>query len=448
MKSSEEYKFNEERQNSKGQKFYIGVLVLVAVSIVLFVVQGMYFDSTGKIETEFAINSTHKDVLSTEGFAVRDEIRLVDGKNTAVLYKNSDRIYVPVVSDSVNVAINDVIAVSFSDEMQADAYLEIQQLKKKKDYLQHLKSKEDLNRINVIYLNSQIYSTVQNYSEILSSGNYQSLSQVSDSFVESLTSKQIATGQKYDFDSIINSYNEKIASLDASISSEEYVRSPFAGYFISEVDGYESTKSYDDVKDKIFDALETSTLISAQAQTHENAYGKIIGQHVWYLFIDIPLKDANILKTGKAVTVDFPERALYDVPMTVYSVSDSKDGKITVALKCKYLNEQLAVLRKEQINITIEKYNGFRISSEALVKNDEGIEGVYVLAGNVAKFTPVNVLYYGENFIIANKYIVYRTDKKGNKIIDEEQTARYREIKAYDRVIVKGNNIEDGKVID
>ena len=434
-------------KSNKGQKFYIAVLVLVAVSIALFVVQGMYFDSTGKIETEYAIDSTHKDVLSAEGFAVRDEIRLVDGKNTAVLYKNTDKIYVPVVSDSVNVAIDDAIAVSFNDEMQADAYLEIQQLKKKKDYMQHLKSKENLNRINVIYLNSQIYSDVQKYSEVLSSGNFNELSSVSDGFVESLTSKQIATGQKYDFTAIIDAYDEKITSLEASIKSSEIVRSPFAGYFISEVDGYESVKSYDDVKDKKIDSLETEKLLKSEGSTHENAYGKIIGQHIWYLFIDIPLKDANIVRNGKAVTVDFPERALYDIPMTVYSVSDSKDEKITVVLQCKYLNEQLAVLRKEKINITVEKYHGFRISSEALTKNEEGIEGVYVLAGNVARFTPVNVMYYGENFIMASKYKVYRTDKKGNKVVDEEATAKYPEIKAYDKVIVKGNNLEDGKVI-
>lgn len=432
---------------NKGQKFYIAVLILVAASIVLFVVQGIYFDSTGNIETEFAIESTHKDVLSTEGFAVRDEIRLVDGKNIAVLYKNSDKIYVPVVSDSVNVAINDTIAVCFDDELQADSYLEIQQLKKKKDYLQHLKSKADLNRINVIYLNSQIYSCVQNYSKLLSSGNLSGLSGVRDGFVENITSKQIATGQSYDFASIIDSYNEKITTLEAGIKSSTYVRSPFAGYFISEVDGYEDTKSYQDVKEKEFSALETAGLLAADPTSHENAYGKIIGQHVWYLFIDIPLKDANILRTGKAVTIDFPDRAIYDIPMTVHSVSDSKDGKITVALKCKYLNEQLAVLRKEQINITIEKYTGFRISDEALVKNEEGIEGVYILAGNVARFTPVNVLYYGENFIIADKYKAYTVDKDGNKIVDEEKTASYREISAYDRVIVKGNNIEDGKVI-
>lgn len=434
-------------KSNKGQKFYIAVLVLVAVSIALFVVQGMYFDSTGKIETEYAINSTHKDVLSAEGFAVRDEIRLVDGKNTAVLYKSSDKIYVPVVSDSVNVAIDDAIAVSFDDEMQADAYLEIQQLKKKKEYMQHLKSKENLNRINVIYLNSQIYSDVQKYSEVLSSGDLNALSLAGESFVESLTSKQIATGQKYDFDAIIDAYSEKITSLEASIKSSETVRSPFAGYFISEVDGFESVKSYDDTKDKKFDALDTDKLLKSESSTHDNAYGKIIGQHIWYLFIDIPLKDANIVRKGKAVTVDFPERALYDIPMTVYSVSDSKDEKITVILQCKYLNEQLAVLRKEKINITVEKYNGFRISNEALTKNSDGIEGVYVLAGNVAKFTPVNVLYYGENFIIANKYKVYRTDKNGNKVVDEDATAKYSEIKAYDKVIVKGNNLEDGKVI-
>lgn len=434
-------------KDGKGRKFSAIVLIIVAVSIGLYIMQSMYFDRTGKIETEYALLSTQKEVLSADGFAVRDESRLVDGKNTTILYKNADKVYVPVVSDSVNVAINDIIAVSFDNENQADTYLKAQELKDKKSNLEHLQSQKSLGRVNVIYLNSQLYSTAQAYSEVLSNGNLAELSEIMRTFAETATSKQIATGESFDFTALIESYEDEIKSLEASLPTKKYVRSPFAGYFVSEADGFESTKSYDDVENKNIENRETQKLIASSAEIQENAYGKIIGQHTWYLLFDVSIEDATIIKTGKSVTVDFPERSIYDVPMSVYDVSELKDDMITVTLKCKYLNEQLSVLRKEKLSITIEEYEGFRISSEALTKNEEGIDGVFVRAGNVAKFTPINILYYGDDYVIAGKYVAYKTDDEGNKEIDEEKTAEYREIKAYDSIIVKGTNITDGKVL-
>ncbi|MBQ8503751.1 MAG: hypothetical protein IJ491_05685 [Clostridia bacterium] len=434
-------------KEGKGQKFSVAVLIIVAVSIVLYMVQSAYFSRTGKIETEYALKSTQKEVLSVEGFAVRDESRIVDGKNTSILYKNSNKVYVPVVSDSVNVAINDVIAVAFENENQADSYLEMRELEEKKSNLTQLQAQKDLSRINVIYLNSQIYSAAQSYAGAIADGDFSALSEAMDEFRENVTSKQIATGESIDFSSMIESYNSKITSLETGLSAMDYVRSPFAGYFVSEVDGYENAKAYDDIVQKKVQSLEAERLINSQSETYENAYGKIIGQHTWYLLFDVSIEDATIIKTGKSVKVDFPERSIYEVPMTVYDVSDLKDGMITVTLKCKYLNERLAVLRKEKLSITIEEYEGFRINSAALLKNEEGIDGVYVLSGSFAKFTPINILYYGDGFVIAEKYVAYTTDKDGNKIIDEKKTASYRELEAYDSIIVKGTNITDGKII-
>ncbi len=435
-------------KENKGQKFSVAVLIIVAVSIILYIVQGIYFDSAGKIETEYALKSSEKKILSVDGFAVRDEGRMVDGKNTAILYKNTNKVYVPAVSDSENVAKDDIIAVAFKDELQANAYLEAQQLREKKMDLEHMQSQKDMSRINVIYLNSKVYSTAHNYAGTLLDKDFSGLSAAIDDLSDVITSKQIATGKELDFTSSIKSYDAQITSLEKGYSNAYYVKSPLAGYFVSDVDGYENIVSYDDVASKKAEKISAKKLLSAEQKVYENSFGKIIGQHTWYLVFDVSIDDATIIKTGKTVTVDFPERSIQGIPMTVHYVSPMKDNMITVTLKCKYLNEQLAVLRKEKMSITIEEYEGFRISSKALFQNEEGIEGVYVLSGNVAKFTPLNILLYGDGFVIAEKYTAYKTDKDGKSIVDDEKTALYREIKAYDRVIVKGNNITDGKIID
>lgn len=434
-------------KSDKSKKFSAAVLVFVAVCLLLYIVQAMYFEKTAIVEIEYAYSDVEEEIINAEGFAVRDEYRDENGVNSSILYKNSNRVYVPIIPDSANVGVNDNIAVSFEGESQADTYLKIRELEEKKESFSNMKSYEALSKIDISYLNSQVYKSVQDYCELLSEGSYGLLDDKIDSFCGYMTSKQIATGNSYDFSGMIAECEEKIKNLTSSVGSKEYITSPYAGYFVSSVDGYEQTKLYSDVKNKNTEPNEAAVLLKSNPSVIENAYGKIIAQHTWYLIFDVSIERAASIKTGKTVYVDFPERGIENIPMSVYHVSEMQDGSVTVTLKCKYLNEELAVLRKEKISISVAKYEGIKISNEALIKNEEGIDGVYVLAGNVARFTPIHILYYGTDFVIAEKYTAYKTDKDGNSVVDEEKTSSYRELSVYDSIIVKGTNITDGKVI-
>ena len=431
----------------KQKKAAIRMLIAAVVVIALYILQGMYADKTGKIETEYALKYTQEETLVVEGVAVRDENRTVKGKNTSVLLKNDNLVYVPAVSDGESVAVNDVIAVTFSDESQADDYTKIQQLKQNIAELRQLSYEDSIKGVNVTFLNSQIYSSVTDYVDIINSGNLSKLSDYSSAFTRNVTTKQIATGNDFDVSSKIKEYESEIAALQAGLSVHNEVKSPYAGYFVSGIDGYESVKSYEDVKQGKINCLEGEKLLQAKGEIDQNAYGKIIGQHTWYLIFDVSVKDASIVKTGAEVLVDFPQHGIHDVSMTVHYATEPENNKISVALKCTTLNEDLVNLRKEKIEITLTEHEGYRISSDALVQNNEGIKGVYVLQGNIVRFTPINIVYYGDGYVIAQKYIAYKKDKKGNEIVDEEKTAQYRELKSYDNIIVKGTNLEDGIVI-
>lgn len=436
-------KSNQEKQ----KKVALGMLIAAAVIVVLYIVQGAYSRNTGRVETEYALKYVQQEKLVVDGFAVRDENHIKGGKNISVLVKNNNQVYVPAVSDGESVAVNDVIAVTFPDEQQADDYTKIQQLKGKIDELKQLSYEDSIKGVNVTFLNSRIYSSVTDYVEIINSGNLSDLNIYSSAFTRNVTTKQIATGSKFDVSAKVKEYESKIKALEADISVKKEVRSPYAGYFVSGTDGFENAKSYADVKKGKIGRLEGAKLQKKRAKADKNAYGKIVGQHTWYLIFDVSVKDASIIRTGAGVKVDFPEHSIYGVDMTVHCATEVKDEKMSVALKCTSLNEDLVKLRKEKVEITLTEYDGFRISSDALVENDKGIKGVYVLQGNLVKFTPVNILYYGKDYVIAEKYVVYKKNKKGVLVVDEEKTSAYRELKNYDNIIVKGKNLKDGIVI-
>ena len=433
--------------SEKDKKILSVIAVVSGVLILLWLVQNVYTSATGKLVTEFALNYTQVESVYVDGFAVRDEGTFKNGKNSSFLYKNSSKYYVPLVEDSANVSNNDSIAIAFSDESSAVAYRERVALKDKITALKELKSQGGLSYLNVVGLNSLIYSSVVDYADYISSERTENLHKTADNFTQRLTTKQIATGEKPDFDAAIKEYTNEYDVLKYSIGKYEKVEAPRAGYFVSSVDGFENTVSYSDVASKKLTSKSGERFQSAEREFFENVYGKIIGQFTWYFVFDMAASDISRINEGSVVYVNFPSRGISNVKMTVYDISEVKDSVITVTLKCKMMNEDLVVLRKEKAEIIIGSYNGLKINQKAITKNDEGIDGVYVLSGNYVEFSPVDIKYYGNDYVIADKYYVIKKDEKGKNYIDYEETDKYRSIKLYDNIVVKGKNLYDGKIV-
>ena len=433
------------KKMSRDMKTVVILLIVFAVIVVAYIAQDVYFSSAGKLETEYISRTTEKEVVSVNGFVVRDENRTDDsGDSTSVLYMQDNRIYIPTVTDSTSVAFGDTIAVSFGSEKQAQDYQKLQDIQSKIDYLQSMQDQDSLSYVNVVALNSEISSAIHDYLELIDENKLSSLDDAVQKVNAKITTKQIATGTQLNFSKLIRKYEKQISSLDSASSKALPVRSPYAGYFVSSVDGYESKFDFSTRASDAVTVEQVDELIQSKADNVDGAYGKIIGQHTWYLLCKMPQNRASVVKKGYYVTVSFPEKGLYDLPMRVQSVSNRTDGNVAVVLKCTLMNEALSALRKEKAEITVKTYEGYRISNDALVENEDGLTGVYVLSGKRVVFKPIQILYHADNHVMATAAVYY----KDNGEIDEEKTPDLPQLEPYDCVIVKGKNLYDGKVIN
>ena len=91
------------------------------------------------------------------------------------------------------------------------------------------------------------------------------------------------------------------------------------------------------------------------------------------------------------------------------------------------MNSELATMRSGPMTVVKAEYSGLKVQRSALRVVD-GKRGVYVLSGMQISFVPVEVLYYSDSYIICKK------DNEGG-------------LKLYDRVVVKGKNLYDGKIV-
>ena len=420
------------------------ILIVFAVIVLAYIAQDLYFGYTGPVQTTFLYPTTDHKNVAVQGFAVRDEARYENGKNISILTMQSNKVYIPIVSDSASVAVGDSIAVCFNTSEQAELYARMQTYEKKINDLEQLQNLENPSLINATALNSDISNALNQYLAQAESGNYSALDAAHRNLNTKITTKLLASGGNLKVASRIEKYAQKKAQLEKKIKTKSYVTSPYAGYFVSKIDGYESAYDYDELVKGSISAQQIDDLMKQDPVMQDQVIGKIIGQNTWFFVCNMTLTDASILKNGHQVSVDFPKENLYEIPMKVHAVSERAGDYVAVIFECTQMNEAISSLRIETAEITVSTYEGYRIDNNLLVNNEDGLTGVYVLAGRRVQFKPIRILYHGDGYVIAAPAVYYLE----NGEIDTEKTPAMQQLENYDKLIVKGKNLYDGKVID
>ncbi|MCM1363471.1 MAG: hypothetical protein NC122_02375 [Faecalibacterium sp.] len=426
-----------KKKNKSSKKTFIIILVVVSAIVLGYIVQGLYFRCTGAIRTEYIFETDYDEVISIDGFVIRDEMKMKDGTNKAILTKSSNGVYSPVVSDGGSVAKNDKIAYVFDSKEQAENYEKSRELQDRIDQLKLLQNNKNLNYLDVSTLNSEIVSVVANYMNIVDSNNLSQADELIEKMNYKMTSKQIITGSDINFSKEIKSLTAQKEELEEFASSKSSVKAPFPGYFVSKADGYEEAFDYYKLEKSGITEKQIDKLMQTEPKSTENVLGKIVGQHVWYFVCNMSANDCANLKTNGTVNVDFPDKGIQSVKMTVKKI-ELNDDVASVIFKCSLMNGDLLGLRKEKADITINSYNGFKISNDAIV-SENGQVGVYVHSGNLAVFKPIIILYSNDSYTIAVS--PKERDENG-----EEKEIK-NSLKQYDQVIVKGRNLHDQKFI-
>lgn len=417
----------------------IAILSVFTAVIMLYVGIDAYYDRTGTLRTEYTnIVSDHKKIIA-KGFVVRSESDEASSKNPYVLMKSKNGIYSPVVSDGESIAKNGVVAYVFSNEDQLAAYNESIALQQRIDLLTDLQDKGNIGCLDVTMLNSEIVSAVRDYVDASDDNNFNEIVKLTDVIDYKITSMQIATGKEFKFNKEISSLKKQKSSALKKIGSKNVVSSPSAGYFSSNVDGFEDMYSFERIAKEGMIPSELDNLLSTEIKPNDSAYGKIISEHTWYFAFNMDFLTSSSLKDGMLLNVDFPKAGINGLSMKITSITRDGD-RVCIVLKCVSMNDKLLSLRKETAEITIGNYTGCKISKKAITSVDN-ILGVYVYSGNCCYFKPIDILFDNEDYVIA-KPLLINEEKNNGGAKDELHT-----LKAYDKVIVKGRNLYDGKVI-
>ncbi len=419
------------------KRILVAALTILAVVYVTYLLISANFDM---YPTENAVQATVTASISADGFIIREE---------TVIPNNSSGILSYTVSNGAAVEADSAIAKVYSNEAEAVASSRADALEAKIKLLKESQESSLTGAVSVDIINNNIKSNLIDYLYDINQGNVNTARTDADKLLTSINQRQLLTGK-------IGNFNEQIAALTAqanelrssSGSGNGSVTTPKAGYFTEFCDGYENAYPYDKIDTMTLDDFHNITAGSVA----KNTAGKVVSNVNWYVACEITDDEAAALSIyDGSVTVLFAESSTEPIPATLRRIQRTADGNALAILQCDYMSNALLEARYEPVEIGMGTFSGLRISKRAIHddyvtkttyddndkahKEKKKVQGVYVLYGSEVQFKQISILYSTKDYVICDP-----SPQEGTLFNGET-------VSMYDKVIVKGDDLYDGKVI-
>ena len=421
--------------------------VVLAFLVLLYVGYQAYQATHQSIRTETAMYGEVSDVLQAQGFILRNETVIDESYSGVLSYR---------VADGSRVSRGGVIADIFSNESDAASQRELDQLDQEIENLQSLSQTANFYVANPSMLGDQIYSALEGISQLVNENDFSGLNTQKGELQNALIRRQLITGEESAEDysqriSQLQSQRDTLASQAGSATGS--ILAPEAGYFISTVDGLENVMDISQVES--ITVAQAEELLEQQSSSTD-AVGKICQDFNWYAVCVFDEDDMVRFEGVEDVYLDIPFASTEQIPAKVLARnSDGESGKTAVVFQCSTMDADIAAVRNEAIQVTVNTYSGVLVNERAIRFADveytttdedgntvtqvqENVKGVYVLYGGQLEFVQV----FTDQTV--NGYAICRTD-----LTEEEQSMLVTDstIQLYDQVVVEGTDLYDGKIV-
>lgn len=399
---------------NKGNWLIISVVVL----IVLFVVIQFYKVTHIELKTQTATVSTVYDKASSEALFIRDE---------SVVEKAATGVTVPCFEDGDKINVKGNVAMQFSSSKAAANYSKYTDLTNQIKYYQTLEAQTVGQSANLETINEDIEQKVINYADGLCRNKIGDTAEDLDSV---LVRRQLIIGEDVDLLSIIENLRDKRNSYSSFSKPDKYIKTDESGVFSSYTDGYENIIDFDKAEETSIDEFKSALSAVDKSQDVADNVGKLVTSYTWYVQTLVSTDTVKNLENGDYVNIVLKDDSSKEFKAEIVSGADVSLGQkeTLLVLKLNEMDADIAKLRKAEIEIRRNKYEGIKIPSEALhvVK---GKKGVYVLIASQIKFREVNIIYSDDDYVLA-----------------EYDESNMNSIHLYDKIITQGKDLKDGKV--
>jgi len=424
------------------KRILIAVLSLLIISYVVYLIVSSSMTKT--VDTEEAVNTVVSDVIHTDCFVVRDEEYIINDTDGVLSFN---------VENGDEISVGQTIADVFNNENDAVYRQQIKSINTQINNLRDLSENYYKDSVSLESAEAQINSNMFDALTNVNAGNYSTAKDLSGELLLSICERQMITGEVKDFSSMITQLKNRKSELESHCNdSVGSVSSDKAGYFVTSPDGYEKTFSYNKVKKITLDDLNDFK----KSKIPQNTIGKVIKNPEWYVVCKITADEAiglsKLLNSENNIYIEMPSLTNEKIPASIYSINqNNKKQSAVLVLVCDYMDSYLSCARNEKLEITTLSYEGIKVPKRAIhedfvtktVEDKKGnkttkekkVQGVYVLHGSELQFKQISIVYSSTDYVLCDP------EPEEGKLFNGET------IELYDQVIVKGDDLYDGKVI-
>lgn len=396
----------------------LSLFLLVYVGYQIF--QVFYSNVTLETVNAYSVYET----VETQAIAIRRE--------TPVQAEIGDGHLFYTLRNGNRVAKGGTIAEIFASEDAAGVQQRLEQLDEDIAALAAVEALGTNNYSSLEAINQQLSTTARAVSVQMNGANTEGARDLHTQLLTLMNKRQITIGTVESFSDRLVQLRQQREALAASATARTgVVGAPVAGYFIDEVDGFETYFPTDEEDIAALTVEDVEKALSASPTASARCVGKVAQEYTWYLACVIDAKKAAQISAGKTLHVQLPFVTGEPVETVVVAVNTDTSGKASVIVKCSRMSEELAAIRVQTAQLLLKEYSGLRLPDKALQFDDENRTGAYVRVGTTISFRYVNVLYHNE--------------KDGYSICEIRDEGDY--VQLYDDVIVGGKDLYDGKVV-
>lgn len=394
------------------------LIISVIVLIVLFVVIQFYKVTHIELKTQTATISTVYDKVSSEALFIRDE---------SVVEKSPSGVTVACFQDGDKINVNGNVAMQFSSSKAAANYSKYAELTKQIKYYQTLEAQTVGQSADLETINEDIEQKVINYVDGLAKNRIGDTAEDLDSV---LVRRQLIIGEDVNLLSIIENLRDQRNNYQSYSKPDRYIKTDKSGVFSSYTDGYENLIDYSKVEETTIDGFKSALKAVDKAQNVSNNIGKLVTSYTWYVQTLVSADTVKNLENGDYVNIVLKDDTSKSFKAEIVNGAEIALGQkeTLLVLKLNEMDADIAKLRKAEIEIRRNTYEGIKVPSEALHVLD-GKKGVYVLIASQVKFREVNVIYSDDDYVLA-----------------EYDESNEKSIHLYDKIITQGKDLKDGKV--
>ena len=418
-------------RNYLGKVLKYVLTTLVSIGVALYVGYHLVNMLSSSVTTVLATYVDQDDRQSVDGYIMRSE---------ELLYVNGEGNLNYLCDDGTKVSKSDpVVQLYTGAENSAEQSATLAEIDRRIELLSNSNLSAGQTYSDTVAVDDAIYETYYDVLLSAAGGDTQSAVQKRDNFLALLNRRQIVTGQIENYDAQIASLTEQRNQLvTSSGNAAQTLSAPDAGYYYSDIDGFESIFSADKVEQMTLQDFDEMTASSADTSLYSSSEtggmnaGKIVNGFEWYVACRIDLEELNAYNLDTYYYVVFPYNGDARIRMKLSRIiQESGRNDVVLVFSSMQMPENFNFLRRQTIEIVRASASGYRIPANA-VRMEKDVQGVYILDGYIVRFRPIDPLLEVDNYLIVS-----------TTYPDEDVTT----LQEFDAVIVEGKNLYDGKVV-